>query len=68
MIRVRRQHTVRITKVKGHATKADVQQGRVREEDRLGNDQADAAVDLGIRHQTEVVVDARRALLNARDC
>ena len=68
MIRVRRQHTVRVTKVKGHATKADVQQGKVREEDRLGNDQADAAADLGGRHQTEVVVDVRRPLHNARNC
>ena len=31
----RRQDTVRVTKVKGHATEADVQQGRVQEEDRL---------------------------------
>ena len=36
--------TVRITKVKGHADDAMVLHGRVRREDRLGNDAADEAV------------------------
>ena len=67
MIRARRQDTVRVTKVKGHATEADVQQGRVREEDWFGNEEADAAADVGRRHQLERVMDVRRALLNARD-
>ena len=35
MIRARGQDTVRVTKVKGHATETDVQQGRVREEERF---------------------------------
>ena len=39
--------TVRVTKVKGHATEADVEQGRVRLEDRLGILETDAAADLG---------------------
>ena len=30
-------NTVRVTKVKVHASEADVENGRVREEDRLGN-------------------------------
>ena len=51
MIRARGQDTVRVTKVKGHATEADVQQGKVREEDRFGNEEADAAADLGGRQQ-----------------
>ena len=42
-------------------------QGLVRFEDRLGNAEADTAADLGRRHQPEAVMDARRALLNARE-
>ena len=57
--------TVRVRKVKGHATEADVQQGRVRAEDRFGNEEANAAADLGGRHQLERVMDVRRAFLNA---
>ena len=43
MIQVRGQDTVRVTKVKGHATGADVEQGRVRLEDKLGNAEADTS-------------------------
>ena len=67
MIRARRQDTVRVTKVKGHATDADVEQGRVRLEDQLGNAEADAAADLGMRHQPELLMDARRSLHNVRN-
>ena len=59
--------TVRVTKVKGHATEANVDQGLVTIEDRLGNAEADTAADLGRRHQPEVVIDARRAMFNARE-
>ena len=52
--------SVSVTKVKGPATEADVEQGRVREEDKLGNAEAGTAADLGWRHQSEVVMDARR--------
>ena len=38
---------VRVTTVKGHATDADVEQGRIRPEDRLWNAEADTAADLG---------------------
>ena len=44
-----------------------MQQGRVRGEDRLGKAEADAAADLGGRHQSELVMDTRRALLNTRN-
>ena len=37
--------------------------GRVRLEDQLGNTEADAAADLGRRHQSEVLIDARRRRL-----
>ena len=58
---------VRVALVKGHATEADVDLGRVRLEDRLGNMEADVAADLGRMHQDAEKVDARRSLLSARD-
>ena len=39
--------TVKITKVKGHATDEMVAEGKVREEDKEGNDKADKAADKG---------------------
>ena len=66
MIRTRGRDTVRVTKVKGHAKDGDVQQGRVRLVDQQGNVEADTAADLGRRHQTEVLINARRRLLQAR--
>ena len=36
-------------------------------EDRFGNNEADAAADLGRRSQTERIIDARRALWCVRD-
>ena len=53
--------TVRVTKVEGHATEFDVEQGRVRAEDRFGNHEVDAAADLGRRSQSQ------RDLFTARD-
>ena len=66
MIRTRGRETVRVTKVKGHATDADVEQGRVRLVDLIGNAEADAAADLGWRHQSELIMDAWRCLLKVR--
>ena len=68
MIRTRGRETVRVTEVKGHAEDADVHSGRVRLEDQLGNAEADTAADLCRRHQSEVLIDARRRLLKARSC
>ena len=65
MVCTRGRETVRVTKVKGHAEGVDVQQGRVRLADQQGNSEADAAADLGRRHQSEVLIDARRRLLKA---
>ena len=67
MILARGPDTVKVTQVKGRAAEADVDQGRVRLEDQLGNAEADTAADLGRRHQSEAVMDVRRALLNARE-
>ena len=66
MIRTRGRETVRVTKVKGHAEDVEVQHGRVRFIDQQGNAEADAAADLGRRHQSEMLIDARRRLLKAR--
>ena len=66
MIRTRGRDTVRVTKVKGHAKDGDVQHGHVRLIDQQGNVEADIAADLGRRRQTEVLIDARRRLLQAR--
>ena len=65
MIRTRGRDTVRVTKVKEHAEDVDVQQGRVRLLDQQGNAEA-AAADLGRRHQSGILIDARRRLLKAR--
>ena len=66
MIRTRGRESVRVTKVKGHADDADVHFGRVRLIDQLGKAEADTAADLGRRHQSEVLINARRRLLKAR--
>ena len=62
MIRTRGRETVRVTKVKGHAKDDDVHHGWVRLMDQQGNVEADAAADLGRRHQTEMLINARRRL------
>ena len=62
MLRLRGLDTVRITKVKGHADEGMVLDGRVREHDRLGNNAADEAADLGRRRVGNAVIDARRNL------
>ena len=67
MILAGRLDTVRVTEVQGHAAEADVERGRVRAEDRLGNIDADTAADLGRRHQSEAVMDVRRAVVIARE-
>ena len=62
LIHTRGRETVRVTEVKGHAEDVDVQQGRVRLLDKQGNAEADTAADPGRRHQSEVLIDARRRL------
>ena len=66
MIRTRGRETVRVTEVEGHAEDIDLQHGQVRVEHQVGNAEADTAADLGRRHQSEVLIDARRRLLKAR--
>ena len=54
--------TVRISKVKGHADEVMVLHGRVREDDRVGNNAADEAADFGRRRVGLLDIDARRNL------
>ena len=58
--------TVKVSKVKGHATPAMVTSGDVRVEDLVGNNGADAAADLGRLRQNDAVITARRNLLRVR--
>ena len=62
MIDLRGRDTVRVTKVKGHADEGMVLDGRVWEQDRVGNNAADEAADFGRRSVGPAVIDARRNL------
>ena len=55
--------TVRVSKVKGHASEDMVVHGRVRDLDRLGNKAADEAADFGRRRVPVHKIDARRNLV-----
>ena len=57
---------VKVSKVKGHATRAMVASGDVRLEDPVGNNNADAAADFGRSRQQDDVITARRDLLRVR--
>ena len=52
--------TVKVSKVKGHASQAMVDNGDVRHEDHIGNNGADTAADLGRLRQQDSVITARR--------
>ena len=62
MLRHRGLDTVRISKVKGHSDDGMVLHGRVRGEDKMGNDAADEAADFGRRRVCPADIDARRNL------
>ena len=67
MLSLRGFDTVKVSKVKGHATRAMVANGDVRLEDLVGNSGADdAAADLGRLRQRDDVITARRNLLRVR--
>ena len=67
MLVLRGLDTVRVTKVKGHASEDMVADGRVRNLDRLGNRAADEAADFGRRRVPVRVIDARRNLVGVCD-
>ena len=54
-----------VSKVEGHADEGLVPMGQVREEDRCGNDEADAAADMGRRRVHGSITDARRLVNGA---
>ena len=66
MVLYRSPRSVKVSKVKGHATGTMVAEGNVRREDKEGNDAADIAADFGRLRQPARVIDARRCLLNAK--
>ena len=66
MLSLRGFSTVKVSKVKGHATRAMVASGDVRLEDLVGNNGADTAADLGRLRQHDDVITARRNLLQVR--
>ena len=65
MIRWRGTGNAAVTKVKGHADEGLVAQGRVREVDRGGNNEADAAADLGRKRVHYSISDAGRLVFRA---
>ena len=65
MIQLRGAQNLKITKVKGHADDDMVAVGRLRVEDRIGNDLADRAADFGRRRIPDLVIDVRRRFLSA---
>ena len=62
MLHLRGLEPFQMTKVKGHADEGVVLDGRVREQDRVGNNAADEAADFGRRRVGNAVIDARRNL------
>ena len=66
MLSLRGFDSVKVSKVKGHATRVMVDSGDVRLEDLVGNNGADAASDLGRLRQQDEVITARRDLLRVR--
>ena len=68
MIRWRGSGNAAVTEVKSHADEGLVAQGRVREVDRIGNNEADAAADLGRKRVHCSVSDARRLVNRACAC
>ena len=65
LLRWRGDRTDAVSKFKGHADEGMVAQGRVRELDRIGNNEANAAADLGRKRVHHVISDARRTLNKA---
>ena len=65
LVDVRGPGTTAISKVKGHADEGLVRGGRVRELDKIGNDMADQAADLGRRRVGAVLVNDRKGFSDA---
>ena len=57
--------STKVSEVKGHADDDMVAVGRVRFEDRIGNDLADRAADFGRRRVSDLIIDVRRRFFSA---
>ena len=65
MIHLRSVQSTKVSKVKGHADDDMVAVGRVRVEDRIGNDFAGSSADFGGRRVSDLTIDVRRRFLSA---
>ena len=65
MISQRVVDSVRVSEVKGHADDDVVAVGRVRAVDKIGNDSADIAADLGRRRVSDLVMNIRGRVVSA---
>ena len=65
MVRWRGFGNAAVSQVKGHADEGLVALGWVREVDRIGNNEADAAADLGRKRVHSAITDARRLVNRA---
>ena len=52
-LRQRGARSIKVTKVKGHTTEEQVEDGKVKREDKEGNDEADRAANRGVEEHTE---------------
>ena len=65
LVTIRGPKTTAISKVKGHADEGLVRGGRVQELDKIGNDMADQAADLGRRRVGAALVNDRKGFSDA---
>ena len=65
LVDIRGPGTTAISKVKGHADEGLVRDGRVRELDKVGNDLADRAADLGRRRVGAALANSRKGFSDA---
>ena len=63
MIHLRGVQSTKVSKVKGHVDDDMVAVGRVRVEDRIGNDLADRAADFGRRRVSDLIISLLPSLV-----
>lgn len=57
--------SIRISKVKGHATESQVEDGTVKAEHKEGNDRSDDAATIGIRSQSQGILETSNWLIKS---
>ena len=55
MAQIKGAESIKISKVKGHATEKNIQDGISTAKDKIGNDRADRAADQGVKDHTDEV-------------